>query len=128
MNNLERMEAFQEAVIALELVQDYWLACAESSKAPENAPHIGVHRARDSTKLQGLANAAGQAVGEFMLKWGVAPDRDHDASGRPLSCAVCLSIRDEGGFGPSHAGSSSCQSGSIASGGDRAHCSCDVCF
>lgn len=30
--------------------------------------------------------------------------------------------------GPTYAGSPRCQSGSIASGGDRAHCSCDVCF
>ena len=32
------------------------------------------------------------------------------------------------GFRPSHNGSRFCKSGSIASGGNRAHCSCDVCF
>jgi hypothetical protein len=30
--------------------------------------------------------------------------------------------------GPSHNGSKNCESGSIASGGDKSHCSCDVCF
>jgi len=31
-------------------------------------------------------------------------------------------------FGPSHDGSSRCESGSVASGGNKSHCSCDVCF
>lgn len=43
-------------------------------------------------------------------------------------CSTCLQIEIEGGFGPSHEGSKHCESGSIASGGDRAHCTCDVCF
>jgi hypothetical protein len=30
--------------------------------------------------------------------------------------------------GPTHNGSARCQSYSIASGGHRSHCSCDVCF
>ncbi len=30
--------------------------------------------------------------------------------------------------GPTHNGSKHCESGSIASGGKNAHCSCDVCF
>lgn len=30
--------------------------------------------------------------------------------------------------GPSHDGSRRCESGSIASGGTRAHCTCDACF
>jgi hypothetical protein len=37
-------------------------------------------------------------------------------------CQAC------GEFGPSHNGASHCKSGSIASGGTRAHCSCDACF
>ncbi len=32
------------------------------------------------------------------------------------------------GIHPSHNGSKSCKSGSIASGGFRAHCTCDTCF
>lgn len=43
-------------------------------------------------------------------------------------CETCESIKAEGGFGPSHDGSTRCESGSIASGGTRAHCSCDTCF
>lgn len=31
-------------------------------------------------------------------------------------------------YGPTHEGSRMCKSGSIASGGTRAHCSCDFCF
>jgi hypothetical protein len=32
------------------------------------------------------------------------------------------------GPGPTHNGSAGCRSGSIASGGTRAHCSCDTCY
>jgi hypothetical protein len=41
-------------------------------------------------------------------------------------CPTCCSIG--GGFGPSHDGSRFCQSGSIASGGTRSHCTCGSCF
>ncbi len=34
----------------------------------------------------------------------------------------------KGWSGPSHNGSRMCKSGSIASGGTRAHCSCDYCY
>lgn len=30
--------------------------------------------------------------------------------------------------GPNHDGSKACESGSIASGGPRAHCTCDTCY
>lgn len=44
-------------------------------------------------------------------------------------CATCRLIREEHkGHGPSHAGSPRCESGSLASGGNRAHCACDTCF
>ncbi len=42
-------------------------------------------------------------------------------------CKMCEAVKAEG-LGPSHNGSRSCRSGSIASGGDRAHCTCDACF
>ena len=42
----------------------------------------------------------------------------------PGLCRICL--RHE--WGPSHDGSKRCESGSIASGGNRSHCSCDICF
>lgn len=41
-------------------------------------------------------------------------------------CATCEQIGD--GFGPSHDGSPRCESGSLASGGTHAHCTCDTCF
>lgn len=42
-------------------------------------------------------------------------------------CLACAHYRLTG-FGPTHDGSPHCESGSIASGGKRAHCSCDSCF
>lgn len=41
----------------------------------------------------------------------------------PRDCSGC---RDKSG--PSHDGSVRCKSGSIASGGKNAHCSCDTCY
>ena len=43
-----------------------------------------------------------------------------------LLCRTCQEQVDK--HGPRHAGSTYCESGSIASGGRNAHCSCDVCF
>lgn len=64
-------------------------------------------------------------VAESMVDAVLAPP-PAPASGE---CLTCFEIRERhGGFGPRHAGSESCESGSIASGGDRAHCSCDRCF
>ena len=45
---------------------------------------------------------------------------------RMTECPTCKEIA--GGFGPSHDGSVNCESGSIASGGTHAHCTCDTCF
>lgn len=45
----------------------------------------------------------------------------------PTDCRSCVE-RATDSFAPSHDGSSRCESGSIASGGTRSHCSCDVCF
>lgn len=41
----------------------------------------------------------------------------------PEKCVGCLDKN-----GPSHEGSARCESGSIASGGNSSHCSCDTCF
>jgi hypothetical protein len=46
----------------------------------------------------------------------------------PTSCPTCEYIKKHDGFGPRHNGSSECESGSIASGGENAHCTCDTCF
>ena len=43
----------------------------------------------------------------------------------PTPCIACGTTET---FKPSHDGSRNCESGSIASGGNRAHCSCDACF
>jgi hypothetical protein len=40
----------------------------------------------------------------------------------------CQRCKVAGGAGPSHNGSAGCRSGSIAAGGNRAHCSCDTCY
>jgi len=45
------------------------------------------------------------------------------------TCKTCEMIDfQHGGFGPSHNGSTCCQSGSIHSGGNKTHCTCDCCF
>ncbi len=48
---------------------------------------------------------------------------DHEP--KPEPCSTCVKYA---GQGPSHNGSRNCSSGSIASGGTRAHCSCDCCY
>jgi hypothetical protein len=45
----------------------------------------------------------------------------------PTPCLTCARYAKQG-EGPSHNGSPRCQSGSIASGGTKSHCSCDTCF
>lgn len=56
-------------------------------------------------------------------EWSVSEDS------AAAECATCAYIRAEcAGFGPRHNGSRNCESGSIASGGQVAHCSCDTCF
>lgn len=42
-------------------------------------------------------------------------------------CGFCRA-HPPGSFAPSHDGSTRCESGSLASGGRRSHCSCDTCF
>ncbi len=52
-----------------------------------------------------------------------------NGSGEPPDCKTCRDIHDSRDrFGPSHRGARNCESGSIASGGDRAHCTCDWCW
>ena len=40
------------------------------------------------------------------------------------NCSGC----HQDGMYPSHNGSKMCESGSIASGGTKDHCTCDICF
>ncbi len=76
---------------------------------------------------------------ENVLADRLHPDPDHcydcDCPKKDCACAsvaICVTCEDirtkHGGFGPSHEGSKLCESGSIASGGTIAHCSCDTCF
>lgn len=46
-------------------------------------------------------------------------------NGAVPGCPTCA-LPDS--FKPSHYGSKRCESGSLASGGTHAHCSCDTCF
>ena len=57
---------------------------------------------------------------------GIKADHYHIIEQPRPECSQCREIGT--GMGPSHDGSKSCESGSIASGGKRSHCSCDVCF
>ena len=45
----------------------------------------------------------------------------------PDDCSTCAANK-RGELAPSRRGSKDCESGSIASGGSKAHCSCSVCF
>jgi len=48
------------------------------------------------------------------------------AATKGRECKTC--VKYKGRMAPSHNGSPNCESGSIASGGSKAHCSCDICF
>lgn len=48
-----------------------------------------------------------------------------DGARKLKGCPTCESPEE---FKPSHLGSTRCQSGSLASGGTNAHCTCDTCF
>jgi len=50
-----------------------------------------------------------EACGRDSVRWG--------------GCQRCLDVN-----GPRHEGSSRCESGAIAAGGNKAHCTCDVCY
>lgn len=54
-------------------------------------------------------------------------DDERDFSEATRGCPTCLRF-PPGSFAPSHDGSRHCESGSIASGGKIAHCSCELCF
>lgn len=61
----------------------------------------------------------------------IRPDLAAYLNGLPQAfdpCPMCARIAESGWGGPSHDGISSCRSGSLASGGPNAHCTCDACF
>lgn len=55
-------------------------------------------------------------------------DMTYEEKRRPLRHNLKCKTCDTGGMKPPHYGSKRCESGSIASGGQHAHCSCSVCF
>lgn len=57
----------------------------------------------------------------------VAEIQEPDKDGFVPGCRTCAIVKIDG-WGPSHFGSSGCRSGSLASGGRNAHCTCDGCF
>jgi hypothetical protein len=85
-------------------------------RRPARARHIGEPRTRPNLK-------ANSPEGR--------PDLPRNLAGRiqdfawldPSVCSACSDLA-----GPSHTGSSLCRSGSLASGGLRAHCSCASCW
>lgn len=67
-----------------------------------------------------------------MMAWFVPTDMRVMAEGDDVpwavwSCSGC-GPRMAGQMAPSHRGSTGCESGSLASGGDQAHCTCDGCW
>ena len=60
--------------------------------------------------------------------WRADTVMDEDiADGIERLCRTCLENLGYS-IAPTHDGSPSCESGSIASGGTKAHCTCDRCF
>ena len=78
--------------------------------------------------VNGLNVAANLMVGELRSRFG-DPVASAFISAYYLNrdCKACLTLA-KGHVGPSHDGLLSCRSGSIASGGTKAHCTCDACF
>jgi hypothetical protein len=74
-------------------------------------------------------NAAIEKSRQELLKKGeesrkVADAKKAEHEKEKSNCQTCK----RGGPGPEHDGSPLCRSGSIASGGKKAHCSCDTCY
>lgn len=75
---------------------------------------------------------AWNACDHLMARWFLPTDARIMREGDPIpwavySCSGCAPFI-AGGLAPSHRGSRNCESGSLASGGTIAHCTCDVCF
>lgn len=74
---------------------------------------------------------AWEAGGDLLRRW-LSPEAFRvmqDGNDVPQAVSTCGECqRYIGQMYPSHAGSTGCESGSLASGGNRSHCSCDACF
>lgn len=78
------------------------------------------------------AKAAWDHGDHKMMAWWVPTDMRVMREGDDIpyavySCSGCAPYM-AGGLAPSHRGSKGCESGSLASGGARAHCTCEACF
>ena len=68
-----------------------------------------------------------QHVDTDMIDYGATPKWSCEWCGcETPPCLTCA--ENKGQMAPTHNGSARCQSGSIASGGNRSHCTCDICF
>jgi hypothetical protein len=78
---------------------------------------------------KGRTEAEARADADRQLAMAQRAQRVADAARARGDCAMCAVIGEiHGGMGPRHAGSARCRSGSIAAGGEKAHCTCDICF
>ena len=68
-----------------------------------------------------------EGISEQIAAKGEQNEREYHKTHAVAGCKSCQELIDDP-FGPSHKGSTSCESGSIASGGKESHCVCDVCF
>jgi hypothetical protein len=97
---------------------------------PTAPPNTWVGNAKEYDSLR----AAWDGGIDLLARWSLPRDfRVMGAIVKPdvpvaqYSCSLCPEFV-RGDLAPSHRGSDACESGSLASGGDRTHCSCDVCF
>jgi hypothetical protein len=106
---------------ALRMARDVCRSTSRASSAMED-----YERAAWAKALEDLTHACAWVQGEIDQRsrfdeWARAEREFH----APSDCPTCA---DPETFKPSHRGSTRCESGSIASGGQHSHCSCDVCF
>ncbi len=82
-------------------------------------------RPAELERLKEVAVADGRTVSDWAHRLVMRELALHP----PPECGGCADEENAGGVAyPSHDGSRYCESGSIASGGQNAHCTCDVCF
>lgn len=89
--------------------QDAYIAANKEKEAKR--------RAADDVEREKL-----HAQNREAMKAQAAKKAEHEK--KKANCPTCK----HGGPGPDHDGSPFCRSGSIASGGTKAHCSCDTCY
>ena len=100
----------------------------ETGVKPENLP-IGpdIRQVRQGLKktnrgFERLDDVASERKAEASVAASMATELELASSGIVPDCAECVA-----GVATSHYGSPQCTSGSLASGGNVAHCACDYC-